>query len=145
MFLQRYQKYLSKRDASGSVVFDDPAGKSPGGYEWRTLLLRQHNSLKKNGCPYTNTTFSNVGPITFSDSKATTFIQIADLIAYNTFRQFRTHGKEWEDLTISAFPMYEHFRSVVHLFDLGPRRRLDGFGIAKWPVGNRVARLLPTV
>jgi hypothetical protein len=142
MFLQRFQKYLSKRRATGSVVFDDPAGKSPGGYEWRTLLQRQHNLLKKNGCPYTSATFPDVGPITFSDSKATTFIQIADLIAYNTFRQFRAHGKEWEDSSVAKFPMYEHFHFVAHLFDLGPHRRLDGYGIAKWPIGNKVARYL---
>jgi hypothetical protein len=142
MFLQRYQKFLTKRTASGSVVFDDPAGKSPGGHQWRYLLHRQHNLLKKHGCPYTSTQFPNVGPVTFTDSKASAFIQVADLVAYNTFRQFRTYGKEWEDSNVTRITMYEHFRSVVRLFDLGPRRRLDGFGIAKWPVQRRVVRCL---
>ena len=45
MFLQRYQKFMSKKAASGSVVFDDPAGKSPGGHEWRDLLQKLHGSL----------------------------------------------------------------------------------------------------
>jgi hypothetical protein len=116
------------------------ASKSPGGFDWRDLLHRQHNRLKKDGCPYTSTAFPDVGPITFADSKATEFIQIADLIAYNTFRQFRTHGHEWEDPKVTRLSMYEHFESVIGLFDLGPRRRIDGYGIAKWPIRLKVTR-----
>jgi len=138
MFLQRYQKFLAKRRATGSVIFDDPAGKSPGGFEWRQLLHRQHARLKRHGCPYTGTEFPNVGPVTFADSRATVFVQVADLVAYNTFRQFRMYGREWEDPTTKALPMYEHFRPIARLFDRGPKQQVAGFGIAKWPVGHKV-------
>jgi hypothetical protein len=144
MFLQRFQKFLSKRSATGCVIFDDPSGKSPGGFEWRKLLNRQHNLLKKNGCPYTETTFPDVGPVTFADSKVTVFVQLADLVAYNTFRQFRTYGKEWEDPKVIQMPTYEHFKYIAGSFDVGPSRRLDGYGIAKWPVLTKVVRTCPS-
>jgi hypothetical protein len=139
MFLQRYQKYLSKRQAQGSVVFDDPSGKSPGGFEWRTLLQRQHSILKKRGCPYTKTQFGDVGPITFTDSKTSPFVQVADLVAYNTFRQFRTHGSVWDDPRAKSLPLYDHFSEIIALFDRGPSHQFAGYGVAKWPLANRVS------
>lgn len=138
MFLQRYQKFLAKRDATGSVVFDDPSGKSPGGHKWRELLQRQHSKLKKNGCPYTGTEFPEVGAITFADSKASVFVQIADIVAYNTFRQFRDHGKHWDEPSGSTLPLYEHFATVLPLFDMGPQRQFAGYGVAKWPLRKKV-------
>jgi hypothetical protein len=142
MFLQRYQKFLTKRGATGGVVFDDPAGKSPGGFEWRELLRRQHSRLKRYRCPYTNTQFNDVGPLTFADSKATVFVQLADLVAYNTFRQFRMYGKEWEHPTTKTWPMYQHFEQVAELFDRGPKQKVAGYGVAKWPVERKVAWVL---
>jgi len=138
MFLQRFQKYLTKKTATGSVVFDDPSGKSPGGREWRTLLQGLHARLKKNGCPYTKTAFPDVGPVTFADSAATVFVQIADLVAYNTFRQFRTYGKEWEEPSGNTLPLYDHFDRIAALFDQGPQRQFDGYGVAKWPFVKKV-------
>lgn len=138
-FLQRYQLFLANRAGMGSVVFDDPAGKSPGGFEWRDLLPRLHQRLKTYGCPYTAARFPNIGSVTLADSQSSGFIQIADLVAYNTFRQFRDHGKEWEDPRVQQLPMYDHFARIVNLFDLGPGGRLDGYGIAKWPLQQRVA------
>jgi hypothetical protein len=137
MFLQRFQKFLSKRSASGSVVFDDPAGKSPGGFEWRSLLQRQHANLKRNGCPYTRTQFSAVGAITFTDSRSSVFVQVADLVAYNTFRQFRDHGRDWDNPSGASLPLYTHFETLVPLFDMGPQQQFGGFGVAKWPLRRR--------
>lgn len=138
MLLQRLQKYISKRSAAGSIVFDDPAGKSPGGHQWRDLLQKQHTRLKKLGCPYTKTTFSDIGPLTFTDSRTSPFVQVADLVAYNTFRQFRQHGKAWEDNSLKTLPTYEHFMKVLRLFDQGPGNVFSGYGIAKWPLDVRI-------
>lgn len=139
MFLQRFQKLLAKRAATGSVVFDDPAGKSPGGHEWRTLLQRQHALLKKQGCPYTRTTFNAVGPLTLVDSRTSAFVQLADIVSYNTFRQFRDHGLAWEDASRKTLPLYEHFGTVASLFDRGPNGEFAGHGVAKWPVAKKIA------
>lgn len=139
MFLQRFQKYVSKRTAEGAVVFDDPAGKSPGGHEWRALLQKQHARLIRDGCPYTKTKFAAIGPLTFADSRASPLIQVADLVAYNTFRQFRDHGAAWENPRLMKLPTYAHFESILNMFDKGPGNEFAGFGVAKWPLRTKVA------
>jgi len=139
MLLQRFQKYTTKRGASGAVVFDDPSGKSPGGHAWRLLLQRQHARLLKEVCPSTGTRFGSMGPLTFTDSKASPLVQIADLIAYNTFRQFRDHGAAWEDPKLNRLPTYSHFERVLGLFDTGPGKELAGYGVAKWPVNVKIS------
>lgn len=138
MFLQRYQKLLSKRKGDGSVIFDDPSGKSPGGHNWRLLLQRQHATLKKHGCPYTGTKFVDVGPIALVDSATSVFVQLADLVSYNTFRQFRDHGPAWEDNSLKSLPLYEHFATIAPQFDKGPNGEFAGYGVTKWPVARKV-------
>jgi Protein of unknown function (DUF3800) len=138
MLLQRLQKYASKRSSTASVIFDDPAGKSPGGHDWRDLLQRQHSRLKRAGCPYTKTTFTDIGPLTFTDSATSPFVQVADIVAYNTFRQFRQHGKAWEDNSIRTLPLYDHFKKIVRLFDTGEGGVFAGYGVAKWPLETRI-------
>jgi hypothetical protein len=138
MFLQRFQKFLGRRSATGSVIFDDPAGKSPGGHEWRTLLQRQHSKLKTYGCPYTRTQFPSIGPLSFVDSKTSPFVQVADIVSYNTFRQFRMHGKDWEDPLLKSLPLYDHFARIAPSFDRGPDGEFAGFGVAKWPLTHRM-------
>lgn len=138
MILQRYQKYLAKRNSYGDVVFDDPAGKSPGGHEWRDLLKKQHAMLRRYGCPYTRTQFDDIGSLKYVDSSESAFIQLADIVAYNTFRQFRDHGSSWEDESINTLPTYDYFAKILRLFDRGPNNVFSGYGIAKWPIDNRV-------
>ena len=138
MLLQRFQKYASKRGGSGAVIFDDPSGKSPGGYEWRLLLQKQHARLLKSGCPYTKTKFTSLGPLTFTDSKASPLVQVADVVAYNTFRQFRDHGAAWEDPKLTKLPTYDHFEKILPLFDKGPGKEFAGYGVAKWPFKVKV-------
>jgi hypothetical protein len=120
------------------VTFDDPAGKSPGGHEWRDLLKKQHIKLKRYGCPYTNMKFDDVGPLKYVDSRESVFMQLADIVAYNTFRQFRDHGAAWENDSINTLPTYEYFQKILPIFDQGPDYEFSGFGIVKWPIENRI-------
>jgi len=138
VLLQRLQKYVAKRGGTGNLVFDDPAGKSPGGFEWRELLMRQHSMLLKNGCPYTKKAFDDIGTLTFTDSAASPFVQVADQVAYNVFRQFRDHGDAWEDAPHDSLPLYDYFQKMIGMFDLGPSRQLAGFGVTKWPIDTKV-------
>ena len=87
--------------------------------------------------------FANIGALTFADSAATSFVQIADLVSYNTFRQFRDHGATYDDPEAKKLPIYEHFGNIVHLFETGPTGVFSGFGIAKWPVKAKKHWLLP--
>lgn len=138
MLLQRLQKYVSKRDATAMIVFDDPAGKSPGGHAWRDLLQWHHSRLKKHGCPYTKTDLMSIGPLALVDSRTSPFVQIADLVAYNVFRQFRDHGKAWEDASLTGLPTYNYFLEMLPLFDKGAGGVFAGYGIAKWPVETKI-------
>ena len=84
-----------------------------------------------------------MGPITFTDSASSVFVQIADLVAYNTLLQFRMHGGEWEEPTGNSLPLYEHFRNVAALFDRGPQQQISGYGVAKWPVEKKIGWVFP--
>lgn len=137
MLLQRYQKLLEKQDSTGSVVFDDPSGKSPGGFEWRDLLQKQHAKLKKHGCPYTKLAFDRLGALTFADSAGSTFVQVADIVSYNTFRQFRDYGDIYDSEGAKSLPLYDHFARVLPMFDSSPSGIFAGYGVAKWPLKSK--------
>lgn len=136
--LQRFQKYLEKRGSDGNVVFDDPSGKSPGGFEWRDLMGRQHRKLKNDGDPYTGTKLKKIGKLIFVDSKGSCLIQAADLVAYNVFRQFREYGKAWENSRLTTLPTYEFFQKMLPLFDKGLGGVFSGYGVIKWPISKKV-------
>ncbi len=133
MLLQRFQKTLSARSSTGNVIFDDPAGKSPGGHDWRTLLRNQHSKLKRFGCPYTKTKFDDVGSINFADSASSAFVQVADLVAYNTFRQFRDHGSAYDSPDAKELSLYPQFEAILGSFDRDTSGTFAGRGIAYWP------------
>lgn len=141
--LQRYQKYLNKAKSTGSVIFDDPSGKSPGGHDWRVLLQRQHLRLRKHGCPYTGLQFDALGALSFSDSASSVLVQVADLVAYNTFRQFRDHGKQYDEPGIKRLSLYQHFANMLPMFDQGPNRVFAGYGVAKWPLRSKHGWVVP--
>ena len=97
---------------------------------------------RNNGCPYTRTTFERVEDLAFEDSSAEVFIQVADIVSYNTFRQFRDHGADWENDSLKSLPLYEHFAEIAPVFDRGPSGEFAGFGVAKWPIQRRVGWML---
>lgn len=137
LLLQRFQKFLDKNDAEGAVEFDDPAGKSPGGHNWRDLLRRLHFKLRRQGCPYTGMEFEDVNGIRFADSAESHFIQIADLLAYNVFRQFRDHGAVYDDPDARSLPLYGPFADMSHKLDCSSGGVFAGYGVAKWPADVR--------
>jgi hypothetical protein len=134
MLLQRYQMYLDGVRGRGSVLFDEISGKSEAGNAWMKLLRRQHRMLKDYGCPYTDLRFPNVtAEIAFADSRASSLIQIADIVAYNTLRQFRAYGSTWDDPTAKSLDLYPYFSRILPKFDQSPSRVFSGYGVAKMP------------
>jgi len=134
VFLQRYQKFLASRHSAGAVTFDEMAGSSPGGLPWQTLLSRHHARLKRYGCNYTAITFDNLdAAMVFADSSQAPLVQLADLAAYNTFRQFRDHGAVWDNPTATKLPVYPYFNRMLPRFHQSPDGVFAGFGVAKMP------------
>lgn len=130
--LQRYQKHLSPLGRVGYLTMDNITGASPAANQWRDLLRNHHKSLKRDGCRITKLRFDNVAPeLRFGDSKAFHLLQIADLVAYNVFRQFRDNGEQWDKG--GKCPIYGPLQRMLPRFMQSATGLLDGYGIVKWP------------
>jgi len=138
VFMQRYQKFLAQRHVPGHVTFDRITGASRAGTPWRTLLLRQHSRLLRHGCNYTRMDFPTVErTLDFEDSAAFGLIQVADLAAYNVFRQFRAHGTVWDSPSAQRLPVYHYFDRLLPRFHQDSSGVFAGYGVAKMPTRAR--------
>jgi hypothetical protein len=132
--LQRYQKHCGQSGAVGYVTIDDMDGSSPKKNQWRALLSNQHERLKKDGCRFTALRFDNVAPrALFAASSRFNLLQIADLIAYNVFRQFRQYGDAWDRPNTAMLPVYGRLETVMGRFMRSVDGQVAGWGIVKWP------------
>ena len=132
--LQRYELRLRARGGLGHVRVDDMSGSTPKHNEWRELLRTQHKRLKRDGCSITKLTFDHIaGDLAFGNSAHFHLLQVADVVAYNVFRQFREHGDEWDKQGSEQVPIYPWLGKVLPRFVLGPANQLEGWGIVKWP------------
>ena len=134
--MQRFQGFLNTKGGDGDVVFDDPAGKSPKGNEWRELLRRLHGRLRRDGCPYTGNDLDDIGAFSLADSAEETFVQIADIVSYNTFRQFRDHGTAYDNPATDTLMLYPQFSEIAGKFHQRAKV-FAGEGIALWPASSR--------
>jgi len=131
---ERFQHFLeSQADATyGLVIFDkihDAAFRTKG---YENLLARQHLRYLQQGTDFVQID-NVVEGLLFISSAENNFIQLADLCAYDLFRQFRDHGKQWDTPAGDRWPLYEYFGRIVHRFYTGPGNVLSGFGIKKYP------------
>jgi hypothetical protein len=134
LLLQRYQMHAAGLDAIGQITIDDMSGSTPKKNQWRDLLRSHHNRLKRDGCQMTKMRFTNlVDAPRFGSSERFNLLQIADLVAYNVFRQFRDNGDAWDRDDAKAMKTYKHLDPLLKRFRLGPRNRIEGWGIVKWP------------
>jgi len=69
----------------------------------------------------------------FAASSKFNLLQVADLVAYNVFRQFRDHGDTWDKPNAPNVPVYKPLRPLLRRFMLGPAGEIEGWGIVKWP------------
>jgi hypothetical protein len=68
----------------------------------------------------------------FEKSINSNFLQLADTVAYNVFRQFVDHGDGWEDEGAQKLPMYPFFERILPNF-YHKDGRIGGVGIVKVP------------
>lgn len=70
----------------------------------------------------------------FLPTTQSNFLQIADLVAYNVFRQFQDHWQEWEaGMPLDQCPKYPHFERILPKFHMSRTGLIKGFGIKKFP------------
>lgn len=122
------------------VLIDDMTGKTPKGSEYKKNLQRHHADLRKNGSRLLpKAHFSCLTPnITFKNSAISHLIQVADIVSYNIYRQFLEHGEQWEENTSEHIPLYNWFQRLLPKFRQGPNQRVQGYGVAKMPMKQRV-------
>ncbi len=126
-----------------TVTMDDISGRTPKRNEYKRLLGAHHERLRKLGSSLQKSiSFACLQtPARFMNSAHSDLLQVADVAAYNLYRQFRTHGDAWE-LAVGPLPTYEHFKRIARKFHQGPNGRIQGFGVAKFPLKNRVVWVL---
>lgn len=136
--IQRVQNSLAGKGRS-QVFIDDMTGKNPKGNEHKANLIKHHARLRKHGSRMGRTTIKIdvLGDLRFQSSARSELIQVADLVAYNVYRQFIDYGEDWER-EAPALPTYSYFERLGPKFRKGPRNRVQGYGIVKMPLRKRV-------
>jgi len=139
--LQRAAQALPA-DATLAVTVDDISGKTPKHNEYKELLRRHHEQLRQRGSRHQpRISFACLRtPVRFMLSQHSDLIQAADIVAYNVYRQFRDHGDDWEQQGPQGrtLPMYPYFSRISSKFRRHPSGRVQGFGIVKVPLRQRV-------
>lgn len=145
VLLQRVVQYFPHETVA--VTIDDISGKTPKRNEYRTLVAQHHSKLKREGSKLlrnvASARISFVGlkePLRFVNSAHSQLVQVADLVSYNVHRQFRSYGADWESPspTTRTLPMYPYFERISEKFLCDDNKRVQGFGIVKFPLMQRV-------
>jgi hypothetical protein len=143
LLLQRVQQQIGLTD-SLAVIIDDMSGATPKGNQYKKNLKAQHLRLKSHGGDLRKgLDYSCLSTQKFVNSASSQIIQVSDIAAYNVYRQFLDHGDDWErtSKTLTTYPPLRHllprFRSD------GFTGRVQGYGIAKFPLRHRVSWCVP--
>lgn len=146
ILMQRIDLEVKPPD-SVSVIIDDMTGATPKGNQYRKNLLAHHEQLRKSGSRLLSGkgfNFASVLPgIRFVDSAVSNLVQVADIISYNVYRQFVEFGEKWETGETTPdgrlnLPTYSWFDSIGGKFCQGPDGRVQGYGMVKFPLRNRI-------
>lgn len=131
--LQRVQKQMEAFDGEVHVTIDDMSGATPKGNQYKRNLKNQHAKLRTFGSMLQKRAkYDRIGGQSFANSKHDERLQLSDLIAYATYRQFVDHGARW-DGGDSGLPLYEYFQRIVRKFSCDPNGVITGWGVVKFP------------
>ena len=141
VLLQRAVQAVGADDTI-AVTIDDISGATPKHNDYKDLLRKHHNRLRQSGSPYQKKISFRAltDSPRFMNSKHSDLVQVADLAAYNVHRQFRDFGDEWEIAGPQErqLPTYPYFQRIIGKFRTGDDNRVQGYGIVKVPMLNRV-------
>lgn len=135
--LQRVQNEIQDR-GTVLVTIDDMHGKTPAGNEYKSNLRRQHQNLQRHGSRMLSMQFSCLnGDLRFQGSHVSHLLQVADIAAYNVYRQFVDHGEQWEQ-RVDELQTYPYLARMLNKFRQDSNGRIQGYGVVKFPITNRV-------
>ncbi|MGC1878480.1 MAG: DUF3800 domain-containing protein [Rhabdochlamydiaceae bacterium] len=136
--LQRAQQEMKAQNGRLQIIMDDMSGATPKKNQYKENLEIQHKNLLTRGSPLRRgMIFDRIGQLTFSDSQADERLQLADLVAYAVYRQFMEYGDRWETEG-DELPTYSYFDKIAHKFRKDGNGRIQGYGVVKFPLKNRV-------
>ena len=137
LLLQHIANYLTQYSIEKiEIYFDDMSGKNPKGSEWKKLLIKQHENLKKGRSPLYKTWIKRKGmdyfkipeTIEFNDSSKNVYSQLVDMCAYNVMRQARDYS------TFDGDKMYEGYKWIKPIMHCDPTsRKITRFGAVYFP------------
>lgn len=139
LMIQRAQREMEGRGFF-SVEIDNMSGATPKHRKYSDNLIRQHDQMRRSGSRLRRgMAFDRlIGNLRFVDSARSELVQVADIAAYNVFRQFTEYGEEWETRGLNRLPTYNYFRRIGRKFRRGPNNRIQGYGVVKMPLRQRV-------
>ena len=126
-----------------AVIIDDMTGATVAGNQYKTNLKAHHAQLRKTGSRLQpKLRFSSINnDLRFVDSAHWVQVQVADVIAYNVYRQFVEYGEEWEGKGLcdgAPLPVYPWFEKLGPKFRSDSSGRVQGYGVIKFPMGTRI-------
>ena len=79
--------------------------------------------------------FSHTKP-RFEKSKNSNFLQLADTVAYNVYRQFVNYGDLNENLDIKTVERYPYLNRLINNF-YNKNNKITGYGIVRVPKATK--------
>jgi len=139
LMIQRAQREMEGKGFF-SVEVDNMTGATPKHRPYSENLVRQHDRMRRYGSDLQRgMAFDRlIGNLRFVDSARSDLVQVADIVAYNVFRQFTEYGDEWETTGLTKLPTYSYFHSLLQKFRRGPNNRIQGYGVVKMPLRQPV-------
>jgi len=141
LLLQRVVQEILPPDGL-SVVVDDMSGATPKGNQYKRNLRLHHASLRKNGSKLQKKVkFTSLNTdIKFVDSAHSHQVQVADLVAYNVYRQFSPYSLGTclgESANIVDAPAYLWLKRLLPKFRSDLRGRVQGYGLVAFPLESK--------
>ena len=79
----------------------------------------------------------------FEKSCNSNLLQMADIVAYDVYRQFVDHGDKWDGKDGTTLPLYEYLKRIIGTFYCSTEGRLAGYGLVKIPDPSKTRWRMP--
>lgn len=137
LLLERVAGFLYSCDnAPCGIIIHDLIQESTGSEvrSHQKTIVELHEKFQKRG----KTDFASIEKIIegvhFLPTDQSNFLQVADLVAYNVYRQFNDSWESWEEgKSLSSMPKYEFFERLLPKFYKSSAGTVKGYGIKKFP------------
>ncbi|BCW94742.1 MAG: DUF3800 domain-containing protein [Fimbriimonadales bacterium] len=130
LLFERVDSFLKQQgNAYGVLIFDKISEGQFRKKGYENLLAQQHQQYLERGTELVQVNQIAEG-LLFIPSHENNMIQLADLCAYNIYRQFCDYGDEWQHGFQSKYLYFERIESKLYRGSAGDYR---GWGIQKFP------------